>query len=150
MVSKSKTQFLKNDIILIQLRPYQWKTNQIIKQYHQQFSITILVPLPASDKVYLERPCAGLQAIYRRYNNSLLHKSRDFLVKLSLQTSHRRCGIMHLLALKTLCSAYVSQDVSKNGYLAQIKFSRKMCQIGKTRFQNYFYKNLDLFIKDPK
>ena len=54
---------------------------------------------------------------------------------------------MHLLALETPCSAYVLQDVSKNNHLAQIKFSRKICQIGKTRFRNYFYKNFRFIYK---
>ena len=83
----------------------------------------------------------------RRYNNSPPHKSLDFSVRLGLQTSHQRYDIMHLLVSKTPCRAYVSLYLSKNGHLAQIKFSRKMCQIGKTCFQNYVYKNLDLFIK---
>ena len=73
----------------------------------------------------LRWPCAGLRAIHQRCKNSPPHKSYDILVRLGLQTFHRRCDIMHLLVSKTPCSAYVSQDVSKNGHLTQIKFSRK-------------------------
>ena len=134
-------------IILIQSRSYRQKTNQIMKQCHQQSSITVLVPLPTSSKVYLGRPCAGLQAIHRRCSNLPSHQSHNISIRLGLRTSHRRCSIMHLLASKTPCGAYVSQDVSKNDHLAQIKFSCKTYQIGKIGFRNYFYKYSDLFIK---
>ena len=139
MVNNSNHNFQKM-IILIQSRSYQQKTNRIIKQCHQQFSITVLVLLSALEKVYIGRPYAGLRAIHRRGSNSLPHKSRDFSVRLGLWTSHRRYDITHLLALKTPCSAYVSQDVSKNYHLIQVKFSRKMCQIDKTGFENIFIK----------
>ena len=106
----------------------------------------VLVPISASDKVYIGKPCIGLQVIHRKCSNSSSHKSRDFSVKLGLRTSHRWCGVTHLLASKTSYSAYVSHDVSKNDHLTKIKFSHKTCQIGKIRFRNYFYKNLNLFI----
>ena len=146
MVNKSKTQFLKNDY---------FNTVKIISVENQlnnkTMPSTALNHGPSTTSCIwqsvLGRPCAGLWAIHRRCNDSPPHKSRDIMVRLGLRTSHRRCDIMHLVASKTPYSAYVSQDVSKNGHLTQIKFSRKTCQIGKIRFQNYFYKNLDLFIK---
>ena len=50
------------------------------------------------------------------------------------------CGIMHLLTSKTPYSAYVSQDVSKNGHLAQANFLVKYAKLAKLDFETIFIK----------
>ena len=115
---------------------------------HKTMPSTVLDHSPSTNsrvrQSILRKTLRRFMGYRRRCSNSPPHKSLEFFVRLGLQTSHQRYDIMHLLVSKTLCRAYVSLYLSKNGHF---EFSRKMCQIGKTWFQNYVYKNLDLFIK---
>ena len=145
MVSKSKTQFLKNwyyfntvRIILVEIQSNHKTMPSIVPDHDPNTTYLAhmgVLGYPAQVYRLSTEGTVTRHLIILRQSNQT--GSTDFALKVRHHATTSIENTMQCVRLKRHV---------QNGYLAQIKFSHKTCQIGKTRFQNYFYKNSALFI----